>query len=192
MRVFAALPFPDAARERLRHYAESIAPAFDRARPSWVASQNLHLTLHFFGELDHRAVSELRALLGTSAAQCPPLCISTGRLLLLPSSRAPRVLYVEARIQPADELLRLVRSARQIAQTLGAECNERPWKAHLTLARLKEPWAPDLRSLPQPPAIEFELEATDLMSSRLSPAGAEYTRIERFAFRGVPPPTSGA
>ncbi len=183
MRVFAALPFPNAARDRLRDYTVSIAPAFDRARPSWVAPENLHLTLHFFGELDDRAVSELRALLGVSAAQCSTLQITTGRLSLLPSFKAPRVLYIEARIQPAKALQQLVQSARQIARTLGAENDSRPWRAHLTLARLKEPWAPDLRSLPQPPALEFELKAFELMSSKLSPSGAQYTSIERFLFR---------
>ncbi len=191
MRVFAALPFPPAAREQLQHYSASIAPAFDRARPTWVSPHNLHLTLHFFGELDNRAMSELRALLGASAAHCAPLRITTGHLSLLPSISAPRVLYVEAHIQPSDALSRLVRSARQAAQTLGAVCDARPWKAHLTLARLKEPWAPNLRSLPQPPALEFKLEAFDLMSSRLSRGGAQYSLIERFAFRAAPTCSSG-
>ncbi len=192
MRVFAALTFPAAARERLRRYTATIAPAFDRARPSWVAPQNLHLTLHFFGELDNSALPELRSHLGASATQCPPLRIATGRLSVLPSVKSPRVLYIEADIQPNEQLQRLVRDTRKIAQTLGAECDLRPWRSHLTLARLKEPWAPDLRSLPQPPALEFELETFELMSSSLSSVGARYTSIERFVFRGAPTAASGA
>ena len=181
MRVFAALPFPDAAREQLRLYTASVAPAFNRARPAWVAARNLHLTLHFFGELDQRGVAALRALLVDPATRCAPLCIRTGALSLLPSPRAPRVLYLAADIQPPEPLRHLVRSIREIAKELGAETDVRPWRAHLTLARLKEPWAPELSALPPPPVIDFALDAFDLMSSALRPGGPEYVRIERFA-----------
>lgn len=185
MRLFAALPFPATARAQVHRFAISIAPAFDRARPSWVAEQNLHLTLHFFGELDDRRASELRALLDGTASKCPPLRITTGGLSVLPSLRAPRVLFIAADVQPTEPLHQLVRSVRKIALDLGAEADSRPWTAHLTLARLKEPWAPDLRSLPPPPALSFELDAFELLSSRLRPDGAEYSRVARFSLGGA-------
>lgn len=182
MRLFAAIPLPAADQHRIAEYCRTIAPLFVSARPSWVPEENLHLTLHFFGELDPRVAATLQNLLEAEAANCPPLTLRIGNLSVLPSVRAPRVLYLHTHIEPAPPLFSLIDRLRIIASEIGAETDSRPWKAHLTLARLKEPWIPELSSLPAVPDISFTSNAFELMQSRLTRGGAMYSCVRRYTF----------
>ena len=182
MRLFAAFPLPAAAQHRIAEYCRTIAPSFALARPSWVPEENLHLTLHFFGELDQKNAATLQNLLEAEAINCPSLTLRIGNLSVLPSLRAPRVLYLHTRIEPAAPLFSLIDRLRIITSQIGAETDSRPWKAHLTLARLKEPWIPELSSLPAAPEISFAIDAFELMQSRLTREGAMYSCVRRYAF----------
>ncbi|HNY98708.1 MAG TPA: RNA 2',3'-cyclic phosphodiesterase [Rectinema sp.] len=181
MRLFAALPFPVATQNQIGAYCASLEEAFRPARPSWVPPQNLHLTLHFFGELEAEDAEKLKILLSDLANLCPPLRITTEDLSMLPSMNRPRVLYLATHIEPFEPLTILINRIREIAIQLGAETDARPWKAHLTLARLKLPIAPELSSLPRPPKLSLSIDSFELLRSTLSPSGAVYSRISRFA-----------
>ena len=182
MRLFVALPVPVAPRKQIAEYCHTLAPAFVPGRPSWVLEENLHLTLHFFGELDQKGAATLQNLLEAEALNCPPLTLRIGNLSVLPSLRAPRVLYIHTSIEPEAPLFCLIDRLRIIASQIGAETDSRPWKAHLTLARLKEPWIPELTSLPAAPKLSFNNDGFELMQSRLDRAGAIYSCVRRYAF----------
>lgn len=182
MRLFAALPVPAEPRTQIAEYCRTLVPSFAPARPSWVPEENLHLTLHFFGELDHGDAATLQNLLEAEATNCPFLTLQIGNLSVLPSLRAPRVLYLDTRIEPEAPLFSLINRLRIIASQIGAETDSRPWKAHLTLARLKEPWVPELSSLPAAPRISFAIDAFELMQSKLTREGAMYSCVRRYAF----------
>ena len=185
MRLFAALPFPAQVQEQIAQSSREIAPDFYRAHPSWVPQNNLHVTLHFFGEIGAQITKTLQMALEESTKLCPPLHIVTGGLSVLPSPKSPRVLYIAMDTQPARPLSGLVSRMRDIAAQVGAETDSRPWKAHLTLARLKAPWIPELSSLPPPPTFSFTIDAFELMESRLDPAGAIYSCLQRFPLSGM-------
>jgi len=184
MRLFASLPFPVYAQEQVANYIHSLVPVFGRARPSWVPRENLHLTLHFFGEIESQTTIRLQALLADAAHLCPPLHVSTAKLSILPSLKAPRVLYIATEIRPAEPLAELVVRLRGIAAQIGAEVDTRPWKAHLTIARFRIPWAPELVSLPEPPKLAFPIDAFELMQSRLDRSGAVYSVLDRYPLAG--------
>jgi 2'-5' RNA ligase len=184
MRLFACLPFPAHVQEQIADYAHSLVPAFDRAHPAWVPQENLHLTLHFFGEVEAQTAAALQGLLEEAARLCPALHLATGKLSALPSMRSPRVLYIAMDIQPAEALAKLVDRMRAVAAQIGAETEARPWKAHLTLARLKTPLMPELSSLPAPPGLTFSIDAFELMQSRLKPSGAVYSPLKHYPLAG--------
>lgn len=180
MRLFVALLLPAECRSAVADYCRAIAPAFVHARPSWVSEENLHFTLHFFGEVDPVLVPKLAGHLEACRQLAPPLDLRTGGLSFLPSARVPRILHMNAAIEPSPRLLSLVDELRAIAADLGAETDSRPWKAHLTLARLKENRVPQLSELPPPPRISTQLRSFALIASTLERSGARYSIVGEF------------
>jgi len=139
MRLFTCLPFPVHVQGQIADYVNALVPLFGRTQPIWVPKKNLHLTLHFFGEVEVQTAAKLQALLEEAAGLCPALQLATGKLSALPSQRAPRVLYIAVDIQPAEAPAKLIGRMRTIAALIGAETETRPWKPHLTLASSKYP-----------------------------------------------------
>ncbi|MCX8014363.1 MAG: hypothetical protein N3A02_08760, partial [Rectinema sp.] len=115
MRLFVALPLSEGFRNEVAAYCRRLAPYFDSARPSWVPVENLHFTLHFFGEVDTGSLQELTAHIDDCSQIAPPLDLKTGGLSFLPSVRAPRILYLDAVIEPMAPLLTLVDALRSLA-----------------------------------------------------------------------------
>jgi 2'-5' RNA ligase len=162
----------------LRRAAQNLAPA---ARIGWVSPEQLHVTSRFIGEVnDEKAAAVAGALLQELAV--PPFDLLVQGAGAFPERGAPRVLW--AGIAAGGEGLSAVEtevSARLAACGIARE--ERPYRPHVTLARVRE--AAGLRS-----AALFErladrrfgtsrVEAITLFQSRTSPKGAVYTPLHR-------------
>jgi 2'-5' RNA ligase len=137
-------------------------------------ARSLHLTLCFLGS---RPVSEIDALSGALDSCAEPVGqLSVGAPLWLPPN-GPRTLTVE--IGDRDgRLARLQRSvARALAGASGWEPERRRFRAHVTLARVRDAVPVAHTPLPATPGLSFTPETLVLYRSLLAPAGAEYEAI---------------
>ena len=188
MRLFvAAEPSEDlrraaaAAGERLR--SALAASHIDRGI-RWVPEQNLHLTVWFLGE-----VSEARAEAVLDSLR-PPLRQAAFTLHLaglgaFPPSGPPRVFWMGV-AGGRDELSRLHDEVGARLAPWGFEGEGRPYSAHLTLARVKEPPSPAaraaIRQLLQDADVDAgscRIDALTVFRSRTSPSGAAYQALLR-------------
>jgi len=142
----------------------------------------LHVTLCFLGE---RPVGEIEAIAG-ALAECARVVgrLEIGAPLWLPPRR-PRALAVEVRdedgVDPGESLAMLQGAlCGALARACGYREERRRFRAHVTLARLRE----DRRrgsgvgsELPATPALSFTPGAAILYRSWLSPAGASYEAL---------------
>jgi 2'-5' RNA ligase len=185
-RIFLAINLGHDIKRALGDFTRKIKPRYEVMRSSWVEPSSYHLTLHFFGELDDAglaaAVAGLDGLDGKVAA--PRL--SAESLGYLPSGRTPRVLYLGFSMPQDGALDPVIAAARRLATEIDAECDTRPWLAHLTLARFKGPGVLPAFLLaatyPTLPRLTFIPESFDLMESTLSPEGARHEIVRRFRF----------
>jgi RNA 2',3'-cyclic 3'-phosphodiesterase len=173
LRLFVALELPPPARDALVRFRDAAADP-DVWRP--VPTESLHLTLAFLGRRPAGDVPAITAVLHEAAGPAPRLAL-TGALLLPP--RRPRVLCAD--LADLDGTLATLQS--RVSDGLAAagvyEPEQRPYRAHATVARLR-PRARAPRSVDTAPEpLEFTGEALTLFESRLHPHGARYEPLER-------------
>ena len=92
MRVFAALPLPREALEALAPLRTALGARWPGLRP--VRTEGLHLTLHFFGEVDEGGVRRLAGLWGDPGLRGPVLPVAFGSLGRFPERGNPRVIWI--------------------------------------------------------------------------------------------------
>ncbi len=196
MRLFVAATLDAATRD-------AVAGAIDRARRlrvfrtgsvRWIEPRNLHLTLQFLGETSADTAAAVVAALGAAAGR-PPFRAALGPAGLFPAHGPPRVLWLGIGAGGA-ELVALRQAVGRHLAALGCPPDGRPYRAHLTVARLR-PGGPQARRALEaglgaiaPPPAAWLVDRAVLMESRLAAAGAEYRIVSEVKLAG--PPRSGA
>jgi 2'-5' RNA ligase len=155
-------------------------PEFNGLR--WTARDQWHVTLRFLGPVpDVEPVAE--ALDGVSA----PLPVIAG---LGPAIGrfGQRILHV-----PVAGLDQLAAGVVAATAGVGRPPEDRPFRAHITLARVAKHGCVDLRPFAGAAvAGEWDVGAVCLVESRLSPHGARYEVLNEFPIRLPPQPEAGA
>jgi len=123
LRLFAALPVPEEIADRLAALEVDVPGA------SWRDTEQYHLTLRFFGEIDEALARDLDHELGLIAE--PPFEM---RLAGAGSfgGREPTALWAGVEAPPA--LARLAAACERAAQRAGLPPEPRRFKPHVTLA----------------------------------------------------------
>jgi 2'-5' RNA ligase len=179
MRLFIALHLPDAVRHELAGAQARLGSGHPLR---WVDAGSMHLTLQFIGE----APEELAAALlgGLAALAPPPFRLRLGGLGAFPSPRRARVVWAAVEGDTAA-LAELQRAVLAVTAPLGVAAEERPFRAHLTLGRMRQEARPEqLRALGDalagaaPPApLEWEAGRPTLFQSTLTPRGPVYRAL---------------
>jgi 2'-5' RNA ligase len=147
----------------------------------WVKPENVHLTLKFLGDIPASAVEPVGQAMARSTAHHSPFRLSLGTLGCFPHLRRPRVIWLGVAGQ-TDGLCRLHQKLENSLMKLGFKKDSRPFKGHLTLARVKKkplrPTLADVLSIqPSPSPLKFDVQTIALFQSRLKPTGAVYTKL---------------
>jgi RNA 2',3'-cyclic 3'-phosphodiesterase len=142
------------------------------ARPQW------HLTLHFLGNrVDFDAVARALGALAVRRGT-----VALGAAGAFPSERRGRILWLG--VSEGEALLsQLAAAVGALLEPVGYPPDERPYHAHLTLARLKTP--ADLRPVvadlgPGTRGRPWTVDEVVLFQSRTHRTGAEYVARARF------------
>ena len=163
---------------QLRAASATLAP---RTRITWVTAERLHVTVRFIGHVDEAKADAIRAVLE------PPLALHSFDLTVsgvgaFPPKGSPRVVWAGL-TAGRDQLLTVERSVSERLAHAGVPREERPYRPHLTLARVRE--AAGLRSAPLVDALRdvslgtTSVDAITLFESRLSPTGPTYVPLAR-------------
>ncbi len=163
LRLFVALDLPHAVRDALA----ALVPDPDVWRP--VKPEALHVTLAFLGSRPPSDVELIEPLILPGPA--PPLAL--GSVLLLPPRRA-RVLTVELE-DPTGSLAALQARVSSGLEAAGVYTPEkRPFRAHVTIARLRPRVRPPRTARLDVEPLDFAGRSVTLYVSRLHPSGARY------------------
>ena len=182
MRLFTAIELPESVREVLTEAARPLKGACPEA--SWVRTENLHVTLKFFGEVPESQVTEvcnsLERVSVTGTAR-----VAVGGFEFFPP-RGPARVIVLGLTGEVELIHRIFREIDRTTSEISFPSEARPFAPHITLARARrtihnsarKTLPPLLRWAGSPPA--FEITSFSLIESRLGPGGPQYLRLATF------------
>ncbi len=182
IRLFIAVELPANVRQRLADLADELrGMGLERLR--WVKPENIHITLKFLGETPADRQPQIEDALRAAAEGVAPHELTLGELGKFGGRQNPRVLWVDVR-GDVDALKALQKRVDARIAALGFPADERPFAAHLTLARVPQDLAKKVaRSLTEaigavkvsdPP---IPVRQVVLMRSELRREGPVYTRL---------------
>jgi 2'-5' RNA ligase len=183
LRAFVAFELPDAVVASIQKLQQALKGFKFNVR--WVRTQHLHLTLKFLGDIGPDRVTPIHQALAVAAGGVSPLTFTAQGLGAFPGIRRARVLWVGL----TGDIERLLVFQREIDRNLaqvGFGPEQRPFKAHLTLGRVKgnidarqllEAFQrfQDYRSEP------FTARRIELIKSDLRPEGPVYSSLAAVA-----------
>ncbi len=181
-RLFIAAELPPdvkaalvAAQERLRR---------DNPPVKWVAPEAMHLTLRFLGETDTELAPRLGAGLRAALEGWRAISLHLTSAGAFPNDRRPSVLWVG--VGGALAALGALHAAVESAvAALGFPRESRPFRAHLTLGRVRREVSAAqqqllgaaLRALPAFAPTAWTVDRVVLVRSQLDRGGPIYTKI---------------
>lgn len=173
-----------------------------------VKKDNLHLTLKFLGEVETELIPPLTKSLNNLANEFSPFILKISRPGVFPDKLKPRVIWIG--LESSEILKELAAKIDEEMFKYGFEKEKREFKAHITLARVKNPrngryifekilksfnekvlinnsYQKDNRSPYYSSRIsekainlQFQVKELVLMKSTLTPKGSIYEVLERF------------
>ena len=179
MRLFFAIELGDALLDLLD---ETTAPLrAEVPELAWVRREHCHLTLKFLGDVDEGSALKLIEAADVAASRHQPLEMSVRDVGAFPNFRRARVVWIGVEQEPRLELLH--HDLELACAEKGFEVEGRPFRPHITLARVRAPLPPGrLRALARVARTVrmkamVPVEHITLFESTLAPTGARYRRI---------------
>lgn len=176
MRSFIAINLPEVVKDEIGEIIERLKTSGTPAR--WVPAGNLHVTIKFLDEIDPEQVGPILGAITLAKTETVPFDLRLSGFGFFPNPNKARVFWVG--IDSGFETLRvLAKNIDREVHTLGFQREARPFAAHITLARMREP-GPVERLARAASHISYQsgpikVSKIDLMKSVLSPKGAAYS-----------------
>jgi 2'-5' RNA ligase len=181
IRLFVALKIPDEALDRV---LEECYNAYENSfKFRWETKNKIHLTLKFIGEVKEKLVEpiskELEFVKDYSSFTC-----SITKFGFFFRNREPKILWSD--LSSDKSLIPLVYELNQRIEKFGIESEERKFKAHLTLMRIKhkvsEKFIQRMKSY-EFEKIIFNANKIALVQSQLSREGASYKDLKTYELK---------
>ncbi|MEX2465598.1 MAG: RNA 2',3'-cyclic phosphodiesterase [Gemmatimonadota bacterium] len=186
MRLFIALNLPKKERTRIHRAARVLREADIPVR--WVEPEHYHVTLKFLGQIRKDDLPKIEAALARAAEASRPFTTGLGGFGAFPTVRRPRVLWLGVGANP--ELRCLKQDIEWALGDAGFDAETRAFHPHITLGRAEEGGgAGEFRGLDDIVAAitfsgEIKVHTVDLMSSRLSREGPNYSIVSSVKLSG--------
>lgn len=175
MRAFVAVRVPGNVADELENFLAEVRPL---APVRWCRREQFHITLKFLGELEHEVIEQVMNAL-EPVKYFREFTVELEHVGAFPNLNRPKVLWLGSG-KGSDELGKLAHIVDDVLhEHVGLERESKKFRAHMTLARLKDERLPGelVRKLGEVPRLVWECGEMALMKSLLTPRGAVYSQI---------------
>ena len=187
IRAFLAIEPPEDILQALSRLQEKLKREIS-CRISWTKPESQHLTLKFFGDISTEDVKNICSAIENRIASLSPLKLKIEKIGVFPDARRPRVLWCGV-TSDGEKLSALQKQLEADFEGIGFPGDDRPFRSHLTLGRVKESHgfvgiSEALTKYKSYAAGVFECRQLILFQSKLLPQGAVYTKLAEFTLKG--------
>jgi 2'-5' RNA ligase len=178
--MFCAVELPEKVRARLQQHIATLREQLPDAAASWSRVENIHLTLKFFGNVAVDRITAISAAAERAVSGIGPFTINVGNTGVFPRPSRPQVLWIGVS-DPSGKLSVLQHQIETECAKLGFPKEDRAYRPHLTIARLRKPESArrladaHIKITFEP--ITVKLNEVILFRSELSSKGSRYTPI---------------
>ncbi len=134
MRTFLALDIDRGIQDRLAEFERKLAGCDAKGR--LVAPENLHMTLHFLGDVAEDMMADVCEMVEAVAGEIEPFDFDVKGISCVPPGGRPRMIWAGVG-DPTGRMASLHEALGEALGGLGLRREERGFKPHLTLIRFK-------------------------------------------------------
>jgi 2'-5' RNA ligase len=184
-RTFIAVHFSDEVIANLAKILSQVRRLTgEQIKIKWVEPHNVHLTLQFLGDTDTDMLARIASGLKGAFVDVQSFEVSLAEIGAFPSPARPRVIWVGIK-SGVDRLKTLQDCVERVTSPLGFMPENREFKAHVTLGRVKEyrrsaDLVTTLAQFNASQAGKCHINAVHMMSSDLKPTGPVYSILDSF------------
>ncbi len=184
-RLFIALIIPDPVLDKIINIRDEIYSGNHFIK--WEPKEKLHVTLKFLGNVNKGLINSLSGELSLIANSQTPINLEFEKFGLFYRKKIPRILW--AGFKYNKNLVNLNFKINSSLIKFGFEPEERKFKPHITLLRLKG--KEDFRRINKfleyrLPDLSFTADQIALVKSELSRDGSKYSIVKSFKLNKIP------
>lgn len=192
-RTFIAIELPPDVRARVAQHIACLRHERPEVRASWSREGNLHLTLKFLGNVSVADIYKVSDAVARATKSAPSFELTFCGCGTFPPQGRPTVLWIgagsagirppSAQLLSPSDLDRLHNSIENELDTAGFPRDSRPFRPHLTIARLRQSQGArqlaDLHKSLGFASIGFDVSEVVVFKSELLTQGSKHTAISR-------------
>lgn len=176
MRVFISFPVSEKVKRTIKNAQQKIEKHNMEPTIKWQNPEKMHVTVKFIGEVEKGDIEELKKIMQKSVKGIESFEYALNNLDAFPDLNQPRIL-ISKLSEKRIEAFMLERNLSGYLKKYGFEIDKKKWVPHITLGRVKE----GSKNLEIPnidfPDLSWEVDRLDLVESKLTQEGSEYTKL---------------
>ncbi len=185
-RIFISVDISEDAKKLAGEHISKLKELGIEVRVGWIKPEKMHLTLRFLGDIDEKRLAKVNNAVARVANLTSSFQLTLKHTGAFPNKKRPKVLWLGIQDDEGN-LQNLFNELNKELEGVGFEGEDRKFRPHLTIARLREPnrsreLAHRHIALDFEP-VEFEVSAITVYESRLGPDGSKYFKNLVAGFR---------
>ena len=178
IRLFVALKIPSEIKRNLLNYCKNLDD--QKINLKWETPEKIHLTLKFIGEVEEDILGGIKESLGF-ISEYHPFNFRITKFDFFYRDNEPKILW--AGLETDERIYKLVHDLNQTLNRFSVPVENRKFKPHLTLLRLKRNPGNDFVNKFRKFSLNemnFISNEVALIKSELIKPGAVYTEIQKY------------
>jgi RNA 2',3'-cyclic 3'-phosphodiesterase len=171
-RLFVAIPVPELIKEEIHKQLNTLNLPL-----KWIPEKNLHVTAHFFGNIEEEYLDELFKKISDVCKEVSSLVLEP-EMISVKSGKFQNMIWVKFKRSQAFEDL-----CKEISKKFDVEVKRNPLP-HINLVRSRSKITSDKFPIPFNKTFQLNVSAIELWESKLSPQGSTYSSLKSFILKG--------